>query len=479
MEDNPDIAPESESKVVELEENDEQPKTDKPDETTADTESKVTEDESKEDTPAMTEEKRKMVMDLMEQMQSSMGNIKDPKSKAKMEEFKKYKPLYEKHDFWDTQPVPKAGIGLGKDEGEIEKGKLEEVRQEPYNLPEGYRWADVDLSDEEQLNEVYELLRDHYVEDSDHMFRFDYQKEFLQWALMPPKQYPDWVCGVRGGKKDRLFGFITGIPVKLRIKGKQIKMTEINFLCVHKKIRKHRLAPVLIKEITRRTHIKNMWQAIYTAGIIIPRPMAECTYFHRNLNTKKLLDIGFSSVPYGRAKSMHIKLLNLPKTTTIENLRPMQKKDTKKVQALLEEYLQNFELSFHFNKDEINHFFLPRDKVMYSYVVVDPETDEITDFLSYYSLPSTIIDNKKYKTLHAAFCYYIVPKKHTITELMRNALILAKNDKFDVFNALDIMNNKETFEELHFGMGNGNLYYYLYNWNLKKIRAEEVGIVLV
>ena len=51
-------------------------------------------------------------------------------------------------------------------------------------------------------------------------------------------------------------------------------MTEINFLCVHKKIRANRLAPVLIKEITRRVHIKNMWQAVYTAGIVVPTPIS-------------------------------------------------------------------------------------------------------------------------------------------------------------------------------------------------------------
>lgn len=51
------------------------------------------------------------------------------------------------------------------------------------------------------------------------------------------------------------------------------KMTEINFLCVHKKLRSNRLAPVLIKEITRRVNIRNMWQAVYTAGIVIPTPV--------------------------------------------------------------------------------------------------------------------------------------------------------------------------------------------------------------
>lgn len=37
-------------------------------------------------------------------------------------------------------------------------------------------------------------------------------------------------------------------------------MVEINFLCVHKKLRSKRLAPVLIKEITRRVNICDIWQ---------------------------------------------------------------------------------------------------------------------------------------------------------------------------------------------------------------------------
>ena len=51
-------------------------------------------------------------------------------------------------------------------------------------------------------------------------------------------------------------------------------MSEINFLCVHKKLRKLRLAPVLIKEVTRRVNLKKVWQAVYTAGIVLPKPIA-------------------------------------------------------------------------------------------------------------------------------------------------------------------------------------------------------------
>jgi glycylpeptide N-tetradecanoyltransferase len=207
--------------------------TDAQTEQTEDYESKVEEKEenSKDEfeSAESKEETQKLMMDYFEKMQA-MGNAKDPKSQKIMQEIQKYKTLYDKHEFWDTQPVPKGIAGGVEEEGEIEKGKLDEVRQEPYALPTGFTWSNINLEDESDLNEVYELLRDHYVEDSDHMFRFDYQKEFLKWALLPPKQFPDWICGVRGGKANKLFGMITGVPVKLVIKGKMVKMTEINFL---------------------------------------------------------------------------------------------------------------------------------------------------------------------------------------------------------------------------------------------------------
>jgi hypothetical protein len=52
-----------------------------------------------------------------------------------------------------------------------------------------------------------------------------------------------------------------------------------------------RLAPVLIKEITRRVNLTNTWQAVYTAGVVLPRPVGRCRYWHRSLNPKKLIEV--------------------------------------------------------------------------------------------------------------------------------------------------------------------------------------------
>ena len=122
---------------------------------------------------------------------------------------------------------------------------------------------------------------------------------------------------------------------------------------------------------------------------------------------------------------------------------------------------------------------LPRDNVIESYVVEDPTDNVITDFICFYSLPSSILKHPDYETLWVAYQFYYFTGKYDITELQKNILSVANNKKYDVFNALDIHDNSQFFEELKFGIGDGNLHYYFYNWRVNKLNPNECGITLV
>lgn len=198
--------------------------------------------------------------------------------------------------FWGTQPVAQFNEQSSSSvtDGPIDKPKtVEDVRKEPYGLPQNFEWVTCNIDSDAELKEIYELLSAHYVEDDDNMFRFAYSKEFLRWALQPPGHQSAWHVGVRVSSSGKLVAFISGIPATVRANAARLSTVEINFLCVHKKLRHKRLAPVLIKEITRRVNLQNIWQAVYTAGVLLPKPVAECQYWHRSLNPKKLISIGF------------------------------------------------------------------------------------------------------------------------------------------------------------------------------------------
>lgn len=221
-----------------------------------------------------------------------------------------------KHTFWGTQPMPherfsaledavtsssKAELVSNENHGitnlhaPIEPNKpKEELRQTPYNMPPGFEWVELNILQEKDLVSVYELLRDNYVEDDSCKFRFDYSKEFLMWALTSPGYHPEFHLGVVSTKSKKLVAFISATPAEIRVYSTTNPMAEINFLCIHKKLRSKRLAPVLIKEITRRVNHRNVFQAVYTAGLVIPVPVSTCRYYHRTLEPKKLIEVGFS-----------------------------------------------------------------------------------------------------------------------------------------------------------------------------------------
>jgi len=384
--------------------------------------------------------------------------------------------LQKQYQFWSTQPVPKMDEKITVNEP-IEPDKaLNEIRHEPYSLQEGFQWDTLNLDDPLVLKELYTLLNENYVEDDDSMFRFDYPPQFLKWALQPPGWLKDWHCGVRVTKSGRLVGFISAVPATLNIYNQTQKMVEINFLCVHKKLRSKRVAPVLIREITRRVNQMGIFQAVYTAGVVLPKPIGTCRYWHRSLNPKKLIEVKFSHLSRNMTMQRTLKLYKLPDSTRTPGFRKLMPDDVPKAHKLLAEYLMRFDLVPQFSEEEFRHWFLPQLGIVDSFIVEN--NGVVTDMVSFYTLPSTVMHHPVHRTLKAAYSFYNVSMKTPWIDLMQDALISAKNAGFDVFNALDLMENKEFLEPLKFGIGDGNLQYYLYNWRCPAIGPNKIGLVL-
>jgi len=413
--------------------------------------------------PAMSPEQIENLRKTMELLNNQTGG-------GRVEPSKEYK-------FWSTQPVPLLDEEVTSNEAINTDSPIDTVRAEAYSLPEGFKWDSLNLNDPLELKEVYVLLNENYVEDDDNMFRFDYSPEFINWALQPPGWHKDWHCGVRAVKSNKLVGFISAVPAHINIYEKSKKMVEINFLCVHKKLRAKRLAPVLIREITRRVNLKGLFQAVYTAGVVLPKPVGTCRYWHRSLNPKKLIEVKFSHLSRNMTMQRHLKLYRLPEQTKTAGLRIFAEKDVALVTVLLNDYLSKFSLRPVFDETEVQHWFMPKAGIINSYVV-EGAGGAITDFMSFYCLPSTVMNNPNHKAIKAAYSFYNVSTVTPWEDLMGDALILAKLDDYDVFNALDLMENTEFLEKLKFGIGDGNLQYYLYNWKCPEMVPDRIGLVL-
>jgi len=381
------------------------------------------------------------------------------------------------HKFWSTQPVPQLAPESDSEIGPLQP-KRKDIRAEPYPLPEAFTWVTLDTSDEAQLAELETLLSENYVEDADARFRFDYSADFIRWSLQPPHTPKDWVVGVRAVASGKLVACITGVAANMRMgTAEVVKTAEINFLCIHKKLRAKRLAPVLIKEVTRRVNLSGVWQAVYTAGVTIPRPVSVARYWHRTLNVKKLSDIDFAPIPHDVSVSAVTKSLRLPGSPQL-GMKPMEPRHARQVHRLLQE--RQAELSFYqvFTVEEIAHLLLPKAGVVYTYVKEDAG-NKVTDFFSFYSLPSSVLRLPGDVKLRTVYSYYSAFTSVSKLSLMQESLIYARDLGFDVFNDLEVLDNSEVFPTLKFGKGDGCLNYYAYNWKMPAIPPSQLGLILV
>lgn len=174
-----------------------------------------------------------------------------------------------------------------------------------------------------QLDEVYELLADHYVEDDDNMFRFNYSKEFLRWsvlrsgpAALPPSDarspvlcpappqgaHPAWLsprvayrrAPSQQWQAPRLHHRRAREHRRVRAQGHQdggdqlpLRPQEAAFQapgpCPHQGdhasreplrcARRQRPRPQGRTRVTAAPPPADMWQAVYTAGAVLPRPV--------------------------------------------------------------------------------------------------------------------------------------------------------------------------------------------------------------
>lgn len=91
----------------------------------------------------------------------------------------------------------------------------------------------------------------------------------------------------------------------------------------------------------------------------------------------------------------------------------------------------------------------------------NPKTNKITDYVSFYSLPSTIMRSPRHNLLNAAYLFYYGTElafedgaepsgrlKKRIEEIITDALVIADHAKFDVMNALTLMDNVPFLQDL-------------------------------
>jgi len=367
--------------------------------------------------------------------------------------------LKRNYKFWNTQPVPKLNESIEKNEIIEPNLVIDQLA-----LPTDYLYfVEYDYNSDHDLLKISNFLDKYYVEDDDGDFRLHYSTNFLKWALQKEGTI---LLAIEMKETELLVGFISAILSKNKIYITELEMAEIDFLCIHPKLRDKRLAPIMIKELSRRVMSKhNINVAIYTAWKYLPTPFTTAQYYHRAINTDILVKTGFMS------NNIYSNIIsNMP-----SNIIKMKKEHTIDALKCLNKYFDNYMCHPIFSEEEFVHTFLDSD-IVCSYVLLDSNY-QVVDFASFYKLPYKIIKSNKF--VHAAYLYYYSNNSDRLLFIINSMLIAAKNEGMDVLNALDIMENKKVFNSLEFFLGTGKLNYYLYNYRCVEMLPFQVAKLLL
>ena len=74
----------------------------------------------------------------------------------------------------------------------------------------------------------------------------------------------------------------------------------------------------------------------------------------------------------------------------------------------------NYKISFKYSQEELGHLLIPREDIVYTLVVTDPKNDKkITDFISFYNLPTQILKCKDIQHKHTEMKVSEIDIKHS------------------------------------------------------------------
>lgn len=379
--------------------------------------------------------------------------------------------------FWINQPIIITGNG---NDGLINTNIFNKT--EPYKLPEGYRWCNLDLTELTQLSELSEFLKNHYVENDGSNFRLGYSTDILRFALLTPNYIKDLHIGIRSMNNNKLLAFISGSPCNVNIRGNIVSSCDVNFLCIHKKLRNKRLAPVLIKELTRRGFNKyNIKTAIYTSGTEFAPTITKAVYYHKYINIKKLIDYNFLPKKFINKNDLLDNSFNWSDLgldfCKLECNNPIY---LSQIKNMYERYFSKFHLYKILSENEISHFFKNIDNSVYIYILKNK--DEILCVGGFYKV-DLITKNKTDIPLQLGFLWYTFSKKNVTASCFRkfiNQIInCAEKEGIDFLSTTNTHIHQNYLNQTGFVRTNNPLYFYFANWKTEYIKEINQGFMVI
>ena len=338
-------------------------------------------------------------------------------------------------------------------------------------LPFELCWSIFSGHSPNSIHQLFFLLDNNYVEDGFSFLRFNYIHEFIKLAVCSPRWASFLNIGIKFNRTELLNGFISSVFRKIIFKNKILICSEINFLCLQKKMRKKFFVQELIKEITRRLNCFAITNAVYTSGLSFIKPLLNINYYYNNLNLSQDFKINGT-------KNEDLNAKKLKTNKIFQNFEYLDKEYFKNLSNLkiLREQFKKKKIYKHF--DQTDFFYWIRFVRGFKYTFMEKKNFLIDkkSMISFYSLPCKTIQSKRPFYFYDAYFYYGIQLFENKI-FIQKILFMCKLIGFDLFYILEGIYSEKNLLNSNFKKGNAKINFYFLGTELEEIYPYENGLI--
>lgn len=341
------------------------------------------------------------------------------------------------------------------------------------NLPDICEFEMIDI-ETDAVEKVLNLLSENYKTNN---FKIIYTKEFLNWSMSRDK-----LClGIQIKDTKKLFGVILGSVSCYQTNNNLIRTIEINYACLHKKMRTKGFFPKLVEQFVKET-IKKYNGEINTCFYTTPREtknaFVKSKTYCRPINFKKLYDEKFVTVSSNENIKELTKYYKV-KHNLDNSFSKLHRGDIGTLHELYKVYSEKYNFHPVHTIDEFTRLYLYgiENDILKVYVI--KEDEKIVDFISFYLLKYQM--NNSTVMINSGNLFYYTSNVTNIYTIIRNTLTIAASCGVDIFNASNVMENEQILTDFKFSetdKENDN-YYCFGNWKCPTLELSQICKIIV
>lgn len=230
------------------------------------------------------------------------------------------------------------------------------------------------------MSNIYELIK--LTKEDHEIVAFFLNNHYFDGNILYDKHYYFWLLSnipknlaVGLSLNNKLIGTIFAIPMDFMLKNNHLKIANIRFLCIHKKLRNLGLSKILIKELKKNLQLSNYDDYVHLSDF------SPCKFFSEYFIHKKKIKM----IPINIKKLKKIQFIDENEKDfekIIDNpLRLARKEDIFKISHYLNCLENSNQLYRYFDPESCKRFIISKKNVIYTYIRDDGE--QVTDLITF------------------------------------------------------------------------------------------------